>query len=118
MIKGIFCCFILQFLFYRGYSQKDTTIFKARLIDTVTEQTISLYPWDVALSVLFTDSIGNVFAIAFMAPGELDKGIFQLNKVYTIYGHKTKDRYVFVPASKLSDKYAPLLICDSLKIDK
>jgi hypothetical protein len=117
MIKGIFCWFFLQFLFYFGYSQKDTAIFKARLIDTVTEHTIEYLPDHIALSVLFTDSIGNVFAIAFYEPDTLDKGIFQLNRIYNIYGHK-EERYVFQPASKLSSKYAPLLLCDSIIIAK
>ena len=116
MTKCIFY-FFFQFLVYCGYSQKDTAIFKARLIDTVTEHTIEYLPDHIALSVLFTDSTGNIFSIAFFVPDELDKGIFQLNRIYNIYGH-TKGKYAFLPASKLSDKYAPLLLCDSIIIAK
>jgi hypothetical protein len=120
MIKRIFCSILFQSFVYFGYCQKDTAIFNVRLIDTVTAHMIEYLPWHEALSIQFstTDSNPKIFSVAFFEPDTYKKGFFQLNEPYNIYGHKTKEQYVFQSASTSSIIYVPLFICDSIFISK
>lgn len=116
MIRCLFCCFLFQFLFYLGYSQKDTVIFKARLIDTVTEHQIEYLSDHLALSILFvpTDSNAIIFSVAFYEPERFSKGFFQLNGLYNIYGHMARERFIYELVSTSPDMCVPSLIGDSI----
>jgi hypothetical protein len=115
-MRMLILSFLFQSLIFTGFSQKDTIISYARLVDTVTNKVIDKVYEHGALSVLFqtADSNKTTFSVAFFAPERLPHDIFQINGLYKIYGHKTKDRYVFGSVSKYSEVLIPLVICDSL----